>query len=114
MCNPIYLSVCMSVRPSSFCLSVIFSYCFVCHSVCGSAYGSYILFCLLFCLWFFYIVLSVKMELHIVLSVCQAIFHSLYLHLHFGPMDRRYVWRKKNEVYAEKNTQPTVKHGGAC
>ena len=30
----------------------------------------------------------------------------------FGPMDQRYVWRKKNEAYAEKNTLPTVKHGG--
>ena len=30
----------------------------------------------------------------------------------FGPMDQRYVWRRKNEAYAEKNTLPTVKHGG--
>lgn len=30
----------------------------------------------------------------------------------FGHMDQRYVWRKKNEAYAEKNTLPTVKHGG--
>src|SRR4029434_5710554 len=27
-------------------------------------------------------------------------------------MDQRYVWRKKNEAYAEKNTLPTVKNGG--
>ena len=30
----------------------------------------------------------------------------------FGPMDQRYVWRKKNEAYAEKNTLPRMKHGG--
>ena len=30
----------------------------------------------------------------------------------FGPMDHRYVWRKKNEAFVEKNTLPTVKHGG--
>uniref|UniRef100_A0A8C5PQH3 Transposase n=1 Tax=Leptobrachium leishanense TaxID=445787 RepID=A0A8C5PQH3_9ANUR len=30
----------------------------------------------------------------------------------FGPMDQRYVWRRKNKVYEEKNTLPTVKHGG--
>jgi len=30
----------------------------------------------------------------------------------FGPMDQRYVWRKKNEAYAEKNTLSTVKHSG--
>ena len=30
----------------------------------------------------------------------------------FGHMDQRYIWRKKNEAYAEKNTIPTVKHGG--
>lgn len=30
----------------------------------------------------------------------------------FGPMDQRYVWRKKNTAYEEKNTLPTVKHGG--
>ena len=30
----------------------------------------------------------------------------------FGPMDQRYVWRRKNEAYEEKNTLPTVKHGG--
>ena len=30
----------------------------------------------------------------------------------FRPMDQRYVWRKKNEAHAEKNTLPTVKHGG--
>jgi len=28
------------------------------------------------------------------------------------PMDLQYVWRKKNEAYAEKNTLSTVKHGG--
>ena len=27
-------------------------------------------------------------------------------------MDQRYVWKRKNEAYAEKNTLPTVKHGG--
>ena len=27
-------------------------------------------------------------------------------------MDQRYVWRRKNEAYTEKNTMPTVKHGG--
>ncbi len=27
-------------------------------------------------------------------------------------MDQCYVWRRKNEAYAEKNTLPTVKHGG--
>ena len=27
-------------------------------------------------------------------------------------MDQRYVWRRKNEAYAEKNTLPTVRHGG--
>ena len=30
----------------------------------------------------------------------------------FGPMDQRYVWRRKNKAYDEKNTLPTVKHGG--
>lgn len=30
----------------------------------------------------------------------------------FGPMDQRYVWRRKNDAYKEKNTLPTVKHGG--
>uniref|UniRef100_A0A8C5MM85 Transposase n=1 Tax=Leptobrachium leishanense TaxID=445787 RepID=A0A8C5MM85_9ANUR len=30
----------------------------------------------------------------------------------FGPMDQRYVWRRKNKAYEEKNTLPTVKHGG--
>uniref|UniRef100_A0A8C5MW04 Transposase n=1 Tax=Leptobrachium leishanense TaxID=445787 RepID=A0A8C5MW04_9ANUR len=30
----------------------------------------------------------------------------------FGPMDKRYVWRRKNKAYEEKNTLPTVKHGG--
>lgn len=30
----------------------------------------------------------------------------------FGPMDQRYVWRRKKEAYKEKNTLPTVKHGG--
>lgn len=30
----------------------------------------------------------------------------------FGPMDQRYVWRRKNQAYTEKNTLPTVKHGG--
>ena len=30
----------------------------------------------------------------------------------FGAMDQRYIWRKKNEAYVEKNTLPTVKHGG--
>lgn len=30
----------------------------------------------------------------------------------FGPMDQRYVWRRNNEAFAEKNTIPTVKHGG--
>lgn len=30
----------------------------------------------------------------------------------FGPMDQRYVWRRKNQAYEEKNTLPTVKHGG--
>ena len=29
-----------------------------------------------------------------------------------GPMDHQYVWRKKNKVFNEKNTLPTVKHGG--
>uniref|UniRef100_A0A8C5LRU1 Transposase n=1 Tax=Leptobrachium leishanense TaxID=445787 RepID=A0A8C5LRU1_9ANUR len=29
----------------------------------------------------------------------------------FGPMDQRYVWRRKNKAYEEKNTLPTVKHG---
>uniref|UniRef100_A0A8C5MCI0 Transposase Tc1-like domain-containing protein n=1 Tax=Leptobrachium leishanense TaxID=445787 RepID=A0A8C5MCI0_9ANUR len=29
-----------------------------------------------------------------------------------GPMDQRYVWRRKNKAYEEKNTLPTVKHGG--
>lgn len=28
-------------------------------------------------------------------------------------MSQRYVWRKKNEAYAEKNTLPAVKHGDA-
>ena len=27
-------------------------------------------------------------------------------------MDQRYIWKKKNEAYVEKNTLPTVKHGG--
>uniref|UniRef100_A0A8C5P5W6 AT-rich interactive domain-containing protein 3 n=1 Tax=Leptobrachium leishanense TaxID=445787 RepID=A0A8C5P5W6_9ANUR len=27
-------------------------------------------------------------------------------------MDQRYVWRRKNKAYEEKNTLPTVKHGG--
>uniref|UniRef100_A0A8C5PID1 Transposase n=1 Tax=Leptobrachium leishanense TaxID=445787 RepID=A0A8C5PID1_9ANUR len=30
----------------------------------------------------------------------------------FGPMDQRYVWRRKNKAYEEKNTLPIVKHGG--
>uniref|UniRef100_A0A8C5PU37 Transposase Tc1-like domain-containing protein n=1 Tax=Leptobrachium leishanense TaxID=445787 RepID=A0A8C5PU37_9ANUR len=30
----------------------------------------------------------------------------------FGPMDQCYVWRRKNKAYEEKNTLPTVKHGG--
>ena len=30
----------------------------------------------------------------------------------FSTMDQRYIWRKKNEAYVEKNTLPTVKHGG--
>ena len=30
----------------------------------------------------------------------------------FGAMDQRYIWRKKNEAYVEKNTLPTVKHSG--
>uniref|UniRef100_A0A8C5LM47 Transposase Tc1-like domain-containing protein n=1 Tax=Leptobrachium leishanense TaxID=445787 RepID=A0A8C5LM47_9ANUR len=30
----------------------------------------------------------------------------------FGPMDQRYAWRRKNKAYEEKNTLPTVKHGG--
>uniref|UniRef100_A0A8C5MKH6 Transposase n=1 Tax=Leptobrachium leishanense TaxID=445787 RepID=A0A8C5MKH6_9ANUR len=30
----------------------------------------------------------------------------------FGPMDQRYVWRRKKKAYEEKNTLPTVKHGG--
>uniref|UniRef100_A0A8C5LJZ5 Transposase n=1 Tax=Leptobrachium leishanense TaxID=445787 RepID=A0A8C5LJZ5_9ANUR len=30
----------------------------------------------------------------------------------FGPMDQRYVWRRKNQAYEEKNTFPTVKRGG--
>uniref|UniRef100_A0A8C5MIC2 Transposase n=1 Tax=Leptobrachium leishanense TaxID=445787 RepID=A0A8C5MIC2_9ANUR len=30
----------------------------------------------------------------------------------FGPMDQRYVWRRKNKAYEEKNTLSTVKHGG--
>ena len=30
----------------------------------------------------------------------------------FGPMDQRYVWRRKNQAYEQKNTLPTVKHGG--
>uniref|UniRef100_A0A8C5N0N9 Transposase n=1 Tax=Leptobrachium leishanense TaxID=445787 RepID=A0A8C5N0N9_9ANUR len=30
----------------------------------------------------------------------------------FGPMDQRYVWRRKNKAYEEKNTLPTVTHGG--
>uniref|UniRef100_A0A8C5QAL0 Transposase n=1 Tax=Leptobrachium leishanense TaxID=445787 RepID=A0A8C5QAL0_9ANUR len=30
----------------------------------------------------------------------------------FGSMDQRYVWRRKNKAYEEKNTLPTVKHGG--
>ena len=30
----------------------------------------------------------------------------------FRPMDQQYVWRRKKEAYAEKNTLPTVKHGG--
>jgi len=33
----------------------------------------------------------------------------------FGPMDQHYVWRKKNEAYAENNTSAyRFKHGGAC
>jgi hypothetical protein len=27
-------------------------------------------------------------------------------------MDQKYVWRRMNEAYQEKNTLPTVKHGG--
>ena len=27
-------------------------------------------------------------------------------------MDQRYVWRRKNEAYEEKNALPTVKHSG--
>ncbi|KAI4874721.1 hypothetical protein NFI96_007701 [Prochilodus magdalenae] len=27
-------------------------------------------------------------------------------------MDQRYVWRRKNQAYEQKNTLPTVKHGG--
>ena len=30
----------------------------------------------------------------------------------FGHTDSRYVWRKTGEAYKEKNTIPTVKHGG--
>lgn len=30
----------------------------------------------------------------------------------FGPMDQRYIWRRNKQAYAEKNTLPTVKHGG--
>lgn len=30
----------------------------------------------------------------------------------FGHNQRRYVWRKKGEAFQEKNTLPTVKHGG--
>uniref|UniRef100_A0A8C5M2G2 Transposase n=1 Tax=Leptobrachium leishanense TaxID=445787 RepID=A0A8C5M2G2_9ANUR len=30
----------------------------------------------------------------------------------FGPMDQRYVRRRKNKACEEKNTLPTVKHGG--
>ncbi|KAI4893104.1 hypothetical protein NFI96_020620, partial [Prochilodus magdalenae] len=30
----------------------------------------------------------------------------------FGTMDQRYVWRRKNQAYEQKNTLPTVKHGG--
>lgn len=30
----------------------------------------------------------------------------------FIPVDHRYVWRRKNEAYAEKNNLLTVKHGG--
>lgn len=30
----------------------------------------------------------------------------------FVPVDHRYVWRRKNEAYAEKNNLLTVKHGG--
>ena len=30
----------------------------------------------------------------------------------FGHADSRYVWRKSGEAYKEKNTIPTVKHGG--
>ena len=30
----------------------------------------------------------------------------------FGAMNQRYTWTKKNEAYVEKNTLPTVKHGG--
>ena len=30
----------------------------------------------------------------------------------FGPMDQCYVWRRKNQAYEQKNTLPTVKHGG--
>ena len=29
-----------------------------------------------------------------------------------GHPQRRYVWRKKGEAFVEKNTLPTVKHGG--
>lgn len=31
----------------------------------------------------------------------------------FEPMNQRYVWRRKNGGYTEKNTLPTVKHGGS-
>ena len=30
----------------------------------------------------------------------------------FGPMDQRYVLRRENDAYKEKNTLPTVKHSG--
>ena len=30
----------------------------------------------------------------------------------FGHMDQRYVWRAKGQAYDQKNTIPTVKHGG--
>jgi hypothetical protein len=28
----------------------------------------------------------------------------------FGSMDQKYVWRRKNNAYEEKNTLPTVMH----
>ena len=30
----------------------------------------------------------------------------------FGRNDKRYVWRKPNAAFEEKNLMPTVKHGG--